>query len=356
MKTKHTDILIIGAGLTGLTLAYYLKTLDIDVKIIEGRNKLGGRIYTKYNNKQAPIDLGATWLIRQQTSALKLLKSLNIDLFEQDYGNTAIYQPNKMQAAQLVKLPANNNASYRIKNGTYSVIKALSDHLPKDTITLSQKVHTIETINNGLLTRTETSEFRSSYVISTLPPLLFLNTVKTKPVLPQDLQDVILKTHTWMKDSIRVGFTYKNPFWKADKTSGTIYSNASPLQEFYDHSDSENKRYALGGFMNGSFSENTKSARQALALKQLVSYYGQQALQFESYEECIWTDEKLTTPTSDTFLTPQQNNGHPLYQNSYLNNKLFIAGAETSPVFPGKMEGAITSAQFIFNKLKSQYN
>jgi monoamine oxidase len=53
---------------------------------------------------------------------------------------------------------------------------------------------------------------------------------------------------------------------------------------------------------------------------------------------------------------PQSNNGHPLFQNTYLDNRLFIAGAETSAVFSGKMEGAITSAQFVFNKLKAIYS
>ncbi|MEJ6791374.1 MAG: hypothetical protein QNK89_01175 [Lacinutrix sp.] len=64
---------------------------------------------------------------------------------------------------------------------------------------------------------------------------------------------------------------------------------------------------------------------------------------------------KNTTVTSESFLILQANNGHPLYQNSYLDNRLFIAGAETSAVFSGKMEGAVTSAKFVFNKLKSIY-
>ncbi|MEJ6791373.1 MAG: hypothetical protein QNK89_01170 [Lacinutrix sp.] len=41
---------------------------------------------------------------------------------------------------------------------------------------------------------------------------MFSNKITTNPVLPADFQDVITKTHTWMHNSIRIGFTYKKPF------------------------------------------------------------------------------------------------------------------------------------------------
>jgi monoamine oxidase len=42
-----------------------------------------------------------------------------------------------------------------------------------------------------------------------------------------------------------------------------------------------------------------------------------------------------------------QNNGHQLYQNSFLNNKLYISGSETATQHPGYMEGAIVAAKNI---------
>lgn len=46
METK-TDIVIIGAGLTGLTLAYWLRKAGKDVKVLEKSNHVGGVICTK---------------------------------------------------------------------------------------------------------------------------------------------------------------------------------------------------------------------------------------------------------------------------------------------------------------------
>lgn len=356
METRKTDILIIGGGLTGLTLAYYLKKANIKVKILEANNTVGGRIKTQYNTNQAAIELGATWLINQQINALTLLKALDIPVFEQHYGNTAIYHPYQNQAAQLVQLPANNSISYRVANGTYSIIKALEQKLDVDTISCNQSVQSIKLHANGLEANTNDTTYHCKHIVSTLPPLLLSKNITIEPALPIAIQELLSKTHTWMHNSIRIGFTYKIPFWKAERTSGTIYSSVGIIQEFYDHSNADKNLYALSGFINASFSKNTKEERKNLALKQLQSYYGDQALAFESYEECDWASQKHTAIASDNFLMPQANNGHPLFKDTYLDNKLFIAGAETSAVFPGKMEGAITSAQFVFETLKHIYN
>jgi len=355
MTTTKTDVLIIGAGLTGLTLAYRLKNLNINVKLIEARDRLGGRIYSIYNTNEAPLELGATWIVEQQKNILQLLNELNLSVFEQDYGSTAIYQPNPNQKAQLVDLPTHNSVSYRIKNGTQSIISALAEKLLPKSIEFNQKIESIQKNKEGLLVKTINDKYQASHVVSTLPPLLFSKNITTEPTLPNSLLNTMQNTHTWMHNSIRVGFTYKKAFWKADKTSGTIYANAGPLQEIYDHSDAENSVYALAGFMNNGFTNYSKEERKVLALQQLQAYYGDQALKFDSYEECVWLNETFTTIKSDSFLMPQQNNGHPIYQDSYLEDSLFIAGTETSPVFSGKMEGAIISANIVYNKLKDVY-
>lgn len=46
MKTLQADIVIIGAGLTGLTMAYYLKKAGLKVKVLDKKNKVGGVIQT----------------------------------------------------------------------------------------------------------------------------------------------------------------------------------------------------------------------------------------------------------------------------------------------------------------------
>jgi len=352
MQHIKTDILIIGAGLTGLTLAYYLKQVDASVKIVEARDRVGGRIYTKKNKNQAPIELGATWFVKEHSEVLSLIKSLKLNVFEQYYGATAIYEPNKVNPPQLVKLPPNNSVSYRLENGTETIIQELLNNLNDDQIILDSPVESIRKSNHHFSVLSPKYNFECQYVISTLPPYLLHKTITIEPYLPSELISIMLNTHTWMHDSIKVGFTFKKAFWKGDKTSGTIYSNASPLQEFYDHSSADGSFNALVGFMNNSFYNYSKAERQKLALNQLQSYYGDQVLDFLTYEELVWKNEAYTTSYYDEFIMPQQNNGHLLFQNSYLDNRFFIAGTETSIYASGKMEGAIRSAQHTFKQIK----
>lgn len=353
MKTNTTDILIIGAGLTGLTLAYYLKQVNITAAIVESRSRIGGRISTIYNTNQAPLDLGATWLMHSHSELKHLLQKLGLSVFEQYYGNTAIYEPHTSTPAQLVNLPKSNAPSYRIVDGTLSLIKALANTLEPHQIITSCTISSIQKKEDFIQVTSKTHRFKCKHIVSTLPPYLLEKTISITPKLPDNITNICEHTHTWMHDSIKVGFTFKSPFWKTKGTSGTIYSNVGALQEFYDHSNADQNRYALVGFMNKIFYNYTKAERQEFALKQLQSYYGDEVRQFLSYEELIWQDEGFTNAHDGTFIMQQQNNGHTLFQNAFLNNSLFIAGTETSPFASGKMEGAIRSAQFIFKQITS---
>ena len=45
-KTEIEKVIVIGAGLAGLTTAYRLQAQGIDVEVYEARSRLGGRILT----------------------------------------------------------------------------------------------------------------------------------------------------------------------------------------------------------------------------------------------------------------------------------------------------------------------
>ena len=80
-----TDIVIIGGGLTSLTLNYLLRKENLKTIVVESRDRLGGRIYTYKNDDTAPLEMGATWLQSPHTSLIALLKELNIGIFSQEY-------------------------------------------------------------------------------------------------------------------------------------------------------------------------------------------------------------------------------------------------------------------------------
>ncbi len=55
------DVLVIGAGISGLAAAAHLKKQGAGVVVLEARNRIGGRIYTR-RFKGLPLEMGAGWV------------------------------------------------------------------------------------------------------------------------------------------------------------------------------------------------------------------------------------------------------------------------------------------------------
>ena len=355
MKLIETDVTIIGAGLTGLTIAYLLREKDITVTIIEARERLGGRVFTETNSRFAPMDMGATWFTSQHTQLLALLKKLNIETFHQIFGNEAVYEPLSVNPYQIVSLPQNSEPSYRIKGGTSHLINTLSNYINANQIHYNEVVKNISEENDSIIIKSDNTIFKSNIVISTLPPNLLKNTINITPKLPSVVLNIMKNTHTWMGESIKIGLRFESPFWRKNNLSGTIFSNVGPITELYDHSDYENKKYALKGFMNKVYFSLKKEERLKMILKQLKKYYGQEVENHIDYQELIWRKETYTYTNYDGEVLAHQNNGHSLYQKPFLNGRLYIAGAETADSFPGYMEGAVRSAENIYSKIEDEF-
>jgi len=347
MKESNVDLLIIGGGLTGLTLAYLLKEEGLSVRIFEASDRWGGRILTKRHVSGPPKEMGATWLGKKHTRLNALLAALGLEIFEQSLSNKAIYEAISTSAPQLVQLPPNTDPSYRIANGTDTLIHSLKNHLNVDQLFINERVLSITEEDDYLIVNTDHQTTKAKVVVSTLPPYLFSNSIELKLDLPSKTQEVMNETHTWMGESIKVSLSYSNPFWRAADLSGTIFSNVGPIPEMYDHSNYEDDSYALKGFFNGAYFSISKAERLELVLSQLRKYYGALVDNYTHYEEKVWRKEELTFMPYESHLLPHQNNGHMIYRKPYCNGKLYIGGSETAEQHPGYMEGAVRSAEFI---------
>jgi monoamine oxidase len=216
---------------------------------------------------------------------------------------------------------------------------------------LGEFVQTIKEVEDGLEVSTNKQTWTVSKVISTLPPYLLHKKIAIQPALPSSLTNIMEETHTWMGESIKVSLTYEKPFWRDAGKSGTIFSNVGPVPEMYDHSNLEDTKFALKGFLDGSYFSVTKEERLERILVQLTKYFGAVVRNFLTYEEVVWRNEAFTFTPYTNPMIPHRNNGHLVYQAPYLDGKLWIAGSETARNAPGYMEGAVRSAAFISTQL-----
>ena len=57
------DVIVVGAGIAGLSAALALTRAGLSVVILEARDRVGGRIFTQWDEKvKAPVELGAEFI------------------------------------------------------------------------------------------------------------------------------------------------------------------------------------------------------------------------------------------------------------------------------------------------------
>ncbi len=61
-RASSPEVIIIGAGVAGLTAAMMLARQGISFRLLEGRGRRGGRAYTSTTEFALPYDMGAAWL------------------------------------------------------------------------------------------------------------------------------------------------------------------------------------------------------------------------------------------------------------------------------------------------------
>ncbi|QOW10249.1 FAD-dependent oxidoreductase [Kaistella flava (ex Peng et al. 2021)] len=347
-------IVIIGAGLSGLLTAYRLKKEGIPFKILEARNRIGGRINTVLGTNETPVEMGATWLQTHHQNLIALLNELGLNGFEQYMDETVFFQQQAHSPVQLMEI-GQQSPSYRIAGGTSNLINTLYQTLDPDEVFLNQTVTKIIFQENSVQVFAD-EIFECSQVVLAIPPKLWANKILFEPNLPNDLLSVGEQTHTWMEDSIKVALTFIQPFWQDENTPATFFSNAGPITEFYDHCNVERTKFALCGFMNSFFKNRSSEERRTLVVNQLRTAFGEKIESFLDYEECIWSKEEHTFEATAFSLFPHQNNGNPIFSNSLFNSRLFISSSESAKESPGYMEGAVyagnTTAEKLISALK----
>lgn len=62
-RAEHADVVVIGAGMAGLAAARDLRAAGLDVLIVEARERIGGRVFTRHDTTLGvPVELGAEFV------------------------------------------------------------------------------------------------------------------------------------------------------------------------------------------------------------------------------------------------------------------------------------------------------
>lgn len=348
---NNQDIIIVGGGLSGLTLAFLLSKHQIKTTILEGSDRLGGRIQTIQGENGTTLELGATWFSEMHQNLLSLMNELGLEKHPQFAKGKSLFQTHSFLPPQEFQVPDSESPSYRVVGGTEALIKALRDKLSDHEIQLNAKVKSISEKDDKLVLKTSADkEYKADKVVLCMPPQLAYNSIDFIPQLPETISMVLPYVQTWMAGSLKFVLEYERPFWRQKGYSGMLFSHSGIVMEMHDHTNHEENKFGFTGFLNSSALSHTKSERQDLVLNQLSKLLGKEALEPLTYNDKIWTDEFIANG-STMDLKAHQNNAHPLFDESYMGKKLFFSGTETAQNFSGYMEGAILSAKNTADRL-----
>ena len=88
----HTtvDVLVVGAGATGLAAARTLAAAGRSVRVLESRERIGGRLWTDEVDG-VDLELGGQWVSPDQEALLEMLDELGLDTFERHREGDSVY-------------------------------------------------------------------------------------------------------------------------------------------------------------------------------------------------------------------------------------------------------------------------
>lgn len=338
------QIIIIGGGLSGLTLSYLLQKKNYDITLLEASPRLGGRIQTVKGNLDTPLELGATWFADKHEHLCALLKELGIPKYPQYSKGITFFQTKSFEPPQQFFVPESEQPSYRIAGGTQTLINTLSNKLNNQDIRLGTTVVAIKAAEKSVVVEAADGMYlQGDKVVICIPPQLAGSLINFPAELPTHVQAVLPTVQTWMAGAIKFVVEYDEPFWRKKGFSGMLYSHADIVTEMYDHTNYEEDKYGFTGFLHGGAAGFSMDVRKANVLRHLGEIFGIEAQKPTAYFDKVWNDEYITQG-NPIIEYPHQNNGHPALQMNYVGGKIWFCGTETSTQFPGYMEGAIQAA------------
>jgi monoamine oxidase len=436
--SQECEVVVIGAGLAGLTAARDLAAAGVDVVVLEAQQRVGGRTLTVDLGGGAFIDHGGQWVSPGQDQIVALAADLGVALFPSwgdgqtvDWRNgvRSVYsglfppgdptaEPEARQAAATLAAMATqipldapwdapeaqawdaitlqqwldpNVASAmaraalaqafegvfiegpgrpsllaclywaasgdplvpyvattplgpdrRFVGGAQQLCQKMAEALG-DRVHLGAWVSLVEHDDDRVLVTAGEHRIGARAAVVAMAPMI-AGRIRYAPALPANRDQLTQRAPMgWF---VKVHAVYPSRFWTADGLSGGITSDAGAVKVTADNSPPSGTPGILVGFIQGAAARRLASAtadeRRAATLADLVTYFGPQAAHPLQYAEHNWGDDEFTRGAEGGYWQPGVWTAYgPALRPSI--GPLHWAGTETSPVWYGKMEGAIRS-------------
>ena len=435
----EADVVVVGAGLAGLTAARDLQAAGRSVVVLEARDRVGGRLLNHTFADGTVVELGGQWVGPTQERVLALAEELGLALFltyddgegilelggrqlrfaDETFGLTgeALEDVGGVQAAMealaktvmldapwatpeaealdrqtadawlvehcatpeglqfwrvlisaIISAEASDTSllhwlfyvksgglidmlvattggaqESRIRGGSQALTTELAARLAD--VRLSCPVSAIEQDGEGVRVVHDGGDLRAQHVIVALPPTLS-GRIRYSPALPAHRDHLIQNCPAgWV---IKIQMAFDEPFWRSDGLSGMVVSLDREVSIMFDNSPEDVRCGVLLGFLEANAGRRagllSPEARKDLVLADFAAVFGPRAASPREYIEHDWAADEWSRGCYGGRLTPNAWTQYGAAMRQAVG-RIHFAGAETSDVWNGYMDGAVRSGE-----------
>ncbi|KAM5342004.1 hypothetical protein ACJ41O_015035 [Fusarium nematophilum] len=212
---RNVDVVVVGAGLSGLKAAWEVQKAGFSCVVVEARDRVGGRTYSVDPlGDGRTVDLGGAWINDTNQSEIhKLAQTLGLELVVQTTDGDVVYE----------------DSEGGLSRAGYGVIPDSPE---------------------GVLVSAARGDFRCKRLIFSAQTILYNSVAFDPPLPPSKLE---LSKHNVQSFSYKHVIIYAEPWWRAVGLSGAFMSFKGPISTSRDTSSDQKGQFSLTCFANGRF-------------------------------------------------------------------------------------------------------
>nr|XP_024657414.1 amine oxidase [flavin-containing]-like [Maylandia zebra] len=127
------DVIVVGAGISGLSAAKLLKASGLDPVVLEARDRVGGRTFTVQNKEAKWVDLGGAYIGPTQNRILRLAKEYGIKTYKVNEQENLVHYVNGKSYPFKGSLPPMwNPIALMDFNNLFRTMDKMGEEIPRD--------------------------------------------------------------------------------------------------------------------------------------------------------------------------------------------------------------------------------
>ncbi|WP_097461468.1 flavin monoamine oxidase family protein [Mangrovitalea sediminis] len=359
-------VAIVGGGLSGLYAALRLTQAGIDFRLLEARERLGGRIHSGYSSAGATdtasaFDLGPSWFWPDfQPLMTRLTADLNLATFPQYTDGDMVVERAQSLPPQRMAGFDQGNLSLRIAGGTSALIQALVARIHPERLLLNHPVTAARLVGDSIHLDVDNrpeagAPLAFSHLLLAAPPRLLAGSLDIQPPLRPQERNHWVDMPTWMAPHAKYVAIYDAPFWRQQGLSGMARSMVGPLAEIHDATSAKGQA-ALFGFVGVPADVRQRLGPEALkhhCRTQLERLFGPQAGAPLDEHLKDWASDPFTATAAD-----REPGDHPVATVDLSQvtgpwaGRMMLISSEAALEQPGYMEGALQATARILPLLE----